>query len=187
MLAGRSECIQFRLQLGQRGADGQTASHLPQRTQWLAFSASGKRAVHWCRTASGWPNIPSRFQMLKLSGMSTPMGQGIQYRQPVQPILMRLCRMRAVSATAASSAAFRGRKGAKVERLSASCSSVLMPERIRWTFLWLPTQRSAQEAALAAGSRAVSGAAASGGRLASVPPLMGSMMMSGMPSSSVSA
>ncbi len=24
------------------------------------------------------PNIPSLFQMLKLSGMSTPMGQGIQ-------------------------------------------------------------------------------------------------------------
>ena len=70
--------------------------------------------------ASGWPNIPSLFQMLKLSGISTPMGQGIQYRQPVQPTLMRLCRKAAVCSTAAVSAAVSGSKRAKVARLSVS-------------------------------------------------------------------
>ena len=47
-------------------------------------------------------------------------------------------------------------------------------------------QRSAQEASVASGRRACSGAAASAGRDASVPPLMGSMMISGTPHSSVS-
>ena len=60
-----------------------------------------------------------------------------------------------------------------------------MPERMTWTFRWLPTQRRAQEASEASGRRALRGASASGGRLASVPPLMGSMMMRGMFSSSV--
>ena len=62
----------------------------------------------------------------------------------------------------------------------------LMPERMTWTFWWLPTQRRAQEEALASGRRALRGASASGGRVARVPPLMGSMMMRGTPSSSVS-
>ena len=37
-----------------------------------------KIAVHHALMASGCWNIPSLFQMLKLSGMSTPMGQGMQ-------------------------------------------------------------------------------------------------------------
>lgn len=52
--------------------------------------------------------------------------------------------------------------------------------------LWPPTQRKAHEASVASGRRACSGAAASAGREASVPPLMGSMMTSGTPHSSVS-
>ena len=35
-------------------------------------------AVGFVMMASGCWNIPSLFQMLKLSGMSTPMGQGMQ-------------------------------------------------------------------------------------------------------------
>ena len=49
------------------------------------------------------------------------------------------------------------------------------------------TAAAAVEAALAAGSSARSGAAASGGSWASVPPLMGSMMMRGTFRSSVRA
>ena len=91
------------------------------------------------------------------------MGQGIQYRQPVQPILIRLCRMRAVSATASISASFRGRNWAKVAKVVGELLLGAHAGEDEVDVLVAATQRSAHEAALASGSRAVSRAAASAG------------------------
>lgn len=70
------------LQLGQRGADGQFlgADALTLAAARAVAGFFGVREVGrpLFLMASFWPNMESLFQMLKLSGMSTPMGQGIQ-------------------------------------------------------------------------------------------------------------
>ena len=117
--------------------------------------------------------------------MSTPAGQGMQYRQPVQPLRTFWRKRAAACSTAARSASLRGWKALKVARLSSTWSIVDMPERTVMTLGRLATQRRAQEEADAWGRRSVKTSITSAGGADKAPPFTGSIMMRGTPSSSV--
>ena len=127
------------------------------------------------------------FHSAKFCGMFTPAGHGIQYRQPVQPFCTLLCKSDTISEIIFSSASSSGLKFEKVFRLSSTCSSFDIPLRITFTLEWLPTQRNAQDAMLASLSIALNFALISSEKFARLPPFTGSMITSGIPSSSAKA
>ena len=114
-------------------------------------------------------------------GISTPNGQGMQYRQPVQGMRWARLSMRTARVSAFCSDFVSGWKGDIAARLSASCSSLLMPESTTSTPGRLAAKRMAQDAMLRPGAFAFSTASASGHREASAPPRTGSITMHGRP------
>ena len=121
------------------------------------------------------------FIILKFCGISTPNGQGMQYRQFVQPTNVRASIMARTSATTCMSSCESPPGCAKVSRLSATCASSDIPERMTLQPSRLLTQRIAQEATDQSGRACLKRRQMSSLSVARLPPLTGSMTITGMP------
>ena len=64
---------------------GHFSSQAPQPTQLWGRSSSSI-SFHLARARSRFWYMAYSFHTRKVPGMSTPAGQGMQYRQPVQPL-----------------------------------------------------------------------------------------------------
>ena len=116
--------------------------------------------------------------------MSTPLGQGIQYPQPVQGAFTR----RAIASFTSSSSAKSsrvicpGRVLSAMRQFSSTISRLFMPDSTQVTSGWSHSQRSAHSAGVQGrGLAANSRRASSGSRFTSLPPRSGSMMITGSP------
>ena len=166
---------------------GQTASHLPQRTQCRAFSLSGKRVgplgLDGVRLAEHAQLVPDAEIVRDVhphgAGHTVAAAGAANFDAAVQLVGHAVPRRHSRQGRVVRT----GQRWSDC-RPAAPRHSCRRAPRARWGVR--PPSASAQEASLASECRARSGAAASAGRAASVPPLMGSMMTSGTPHSSVS-
>ena len=115
------------------------------------------------------------------SGMLIELGQpSQQYLQEVQPISGISSMIALTSSRTRRSSSLKGSNAVNVERLSRICSSFDMPERIVITPGREATKRKAYDATALSGLTALSFPSSSGFRLASVPPLAGSITIIGI-------
>ena len=164
---------------------GQAASHLPQRTQWLGLFGIGEAGFPLVLDGLGLAEHPQLVPDAEVvrdvhahgAGHTVAAAGAADLDPAVQDGSGLFHGLRL----------FGGKRLKMLKRFEIIFQLVFRAHAGKddMDILVAAHQRSAQEAALASGRRALRGASASGGRVARVPPLMGSMMMRGMFSSSV--